>query len=67
MQRIFPGLDYATGADLEAGVMIVGAPAGGPGLLTLVVGPVAAALQAMRRFEQREGRAPVGEPALPAG
>ncbi len=66
MQRIFPGLDYATGADLEAGVMIVGAPAGGRGLLTLAVRPVVAVLRAMRRFGQQEGRAPIREPALPA-
>ena len=67
MQRIFPGLDYATGADLQAGVMIVGAPAGGPGLLTFAARPIAAALRSMRQFGQQEGRIPVREPALPTG
>ena len=67
MQRMFPGLDYATGADLQAGVMIVGAPADGPGLLTLAARPIVAALRSLRRFGQQEGRIPVREPALPAG
>ena len=67
MQRIFPGLDYATGADLEAGVMLVSAPAGGPGLLTVVARPIMAALRSVQQLGQQEGRAPVREPALPTG